>query len=137
MIREFANVDARRIKANEFSNPVNLGFVFHDDHFYKFTLVDENEVKAIICFARYWKNNFVAFFLISEDISISDIKELKRFIYDAAIDFEADRIQTESIAEEKIDKWHKFLGFKLEGRKEKMVYNKDYHCWAILKGRDF
>ena len=63
MIRFFERVDMRRLKSNEFSKLDDISFVFDDPDFYKFTLVGSDQnVYAIICFKRYWKNNFVAFF---------------------------------------------------------------------------
>jgi len=137
MIRHYNATDRRRIKPNEFSDIRDADFVFEDDDFYKFSLVEDNEVYAIICFKRYWKNNFIAFFLISEDIKILHARELRTFIYDAAFDLGAERIQTDSIDCEVLNKWHRFLGFKIEGKRIKMMYDQDYNCWAVLKGEDF
>ncbi len=138
MIRVFQNIDARRIKTNKFSNTAGMEFVFDNPAFYKSTLVsDDSSVHAIICFTRYWGNCFAAFFLISEDFKLREAVELKKFVYQAVIDLDADRVQTDSVACEELTRWHKFLGFKSEGVREKMVHNKDFEMWAILKGRDF
>lgn len=138
MIRNFEMIDPRRLKANQFSKPGDMSFVFNDPAFIKQTLVGENgDVYAIICFRAYWRKNFISFFLISEDMPIIYARELRKFLHNAILDFEADRVQTDSVACEKLDKWHKFLGFTFEGKREKMVFDKDYHLWGMLKGRDF
>ncbi len=138
MIRVFQKVDARRIKGNNFSSTIGMEHVFDNPAFYKSTLVsDDSSVHAIICFTRYWENCFAAFFFISEDLKLREAVELKKFVYQAIVDFEADRVQTDSVACEKLTRWHKFLGFKSEGVRKKMIHNQDYEMWAILKGRDF
>lgn len=138
MIRPFERVDARRIKPNQFSDCKDMWFVFDDPEFYKFSLVgNEADVFAIICFRKYWGNNYLAFFLIDENMPMIHARELKRFIYEAASDLGAERVQTDSVDCELLTKWHEFLGFKHEGKREKMIYNQDYSMWAILRGRDF
>jgi len=138
MIRPFQKLDARRLQSNEFSNAKDIQFVFDDPDFYKHTLIsNESDVYAIICFKRYWKNNFLAFFLIGKDMPAIHARELKEFVDNAIEDLRAERVQTESVATETLDKWHEFLGFTLEGKREKMIYDKDYNQWGKLKGRDF
>jgi hypothetical protein len=114
-----------------------MWFVFDDPEFYKHTLIVGSDVYAIICFRRYWKNNFVAFFLISEDMPAIHARELKEFILQAVIDLRADRVQTDSVDDAALNKWHNFLGFTLEGKREKMIYGKDFNMWGFLRGRDF
>lgn len=138
MIREFESMDVRRLKLNQFSGLMDMSFVYEDDTFYKKTLVGEaSKVHSIICFKRYWGNNFLAFFLISDEMPSIHARELKRFIYNAIIEMGADRVQTDSIACEELDRWHKFLGFTWEGYREKMIFDKNYNMWGLLKGRDF
>lgn len=138
MIRPFERIDVRRIKANEFSKPSDMAFVFNDAEFYKHTLVGaDSSVYAIICWRRYWSNNFIAFFLISEEMPSIYARELKRFVFDAIMDFRAERVQTDSVDCPELNRWHDFLGFRLEGKREKMIFDKDFNMWGLLKGRDF
>jgi hypothetical protein len=138
MIRHFERVDLRRIKTNQFSRFSDFRFIFDDEDTYKHTLVDDNgNVQAIICFKLYWRKNAVAFFLISDEMNPIYARELKKFIYQAMRDFDGDRIQTDSVDCPELNRWHKFLGFTLEGKREKMIYDQDYNMWALLKGRDF
>lgn len=138
MIRKFEKIDERRINANEFSGIGDMGFVFDDDDFYKQTLVgDDSKIYAIICFKRYWENNYIGFLLISEDIQPRHCVEIKKFIHNVVIDFNMDRLQTDSVKCDTLTRWHEFLGFSHEGTREKMIMYKDYDMWAMLKGRDF
>lgn len=138
MIRPFEKIDARRIKSNEFSRPNDMDFVFDDPDFCKFTLVDDDSnVLAIICFRAYWEKNYLAFFLISEEIQPIYARALKNFIYDAIYDLQAERVQTDSVDCDLLNKWHMFLGFTHEGNRAKMLYGKDYNSWGLLKGRNF
>ncbi len=138
MIRAFEQMDARRIKANEFSDPADMAFVFNDDGFCKHTLVsDESDVLAIICWRSYWKNNYLAFLLISEDMTAIRARALKKFIFEVIMDFGMQRVQTDSVDCPELNRWHDFLGFTLEGKRPKMLYDKDYNSWGMVKGRDF
>lgn len=133
MIRRFQKTDLRRIKSNEFSEIEKVDFVFADDDFCKHTLVGEkSDVFAIICFKRYWNNNWMAFFLISEDMPVIYARELKNFINNAMIDLRAERIQTDSVDCPELNRWHKFLGFTLEGTRKKMIFNQDYNMWCKM-----
>jgi hypothetical protein len=139
MIREFQLIDPRRLKGNKFSKTVGLTReIFDNPTFHKNTLVGaDGEVYAIICFAPYWRRNFVSMFLIAENMPILAARELRKFLHDAIIDFNADRVQTESPACPELDRWHKFLGFTFEGCKAKMALDMDYNSWAMVRGRDF
>ena len=64
-------------------------------------------------------------------------RELKTFVHEAVIDLRAERVQTESVDTPALNKWHEFLGFALEGKREKMIFDNDYNQWGYLKGRDF
>lgn len=111
--------------------------MFDDDTFFKHTLVKNDRVYAIICFKRYWKNNWCAFFLISEDMPAIYARELKDFVHNACNDLGAERVQTDSVDCDILNRWHQFLGFTLEGKRERMIYDKDFNMWGFLKGRDF
>lgn len=139
MIREFQIIDPRRLKGNKFSRTVGLTRdIFDNQQFHKNTLVGKDgEVYAIICFAPYWRKNFVSMFLTSENMPILAARELRKFLHDAIMDFDADRVQTESPACPELDRWHKFLGFTFEGCKAKMALDMDYNSWGMVRGRDF
>lgn len=64
-------------------------------------------------------------------------RELKRFMLQVYEDLSIDRMQTDSEDNDIINRWHKFLGFTLEGKREKMIYDMDYNCWAMIRGRDY
>jgi len=138
MIRKFEAVDARRIRANSFSDVKDVTVAFKSDNFCKHTLVGEKgEVYAIIVFGEYSKKNYLAFFLIAEDMPTIHARELKSFIYNAIFDLGANRVNTDSLDCPVLNRWHKFLGFTLEGKREKMIDDKDYNLWGLLRGRDF
>lgn len=133
MIRPFERHDVRRLKANEYSLPVDVVDVFSDPMYYKQTLVgDDSAVYCIIVFWPYWGNNWMAFFLVSQDIKPIHLRELKLFIEQAAEDLGAKRIQTESEDVDMINRMHEFLGFENEGTRKKMIMDKDYNMWGRL-----
>lgn len=138
MIRPYFAIDSRRLKANQYSGVGDMGWVFKDDTFQKHTLEDDQgRVLCIICFKRYQGDNYIAFLLISEEMTAIHAKALKRWIFDAMMDLGMKRVQTDSVDCPVINRWHKFLGFTLEGTREKMLFDKDYKMWAFVKGRDF
>lgn len=124
-------MDARRLKSNRFSRVNDMAFVFQDPTFLKHTLVSaKSDVLAIICFKRYWGNNWIAFFLISEEMPPIYARELKRFVDDAIMDLGAERVQTDSVDCPELNRWHDFLNFELEGTRKRMLYGKDFNMWA-------
>lgn len=138
MIRAYQALDARRLKANEHSDAEDMAWVFKDDDFHKHTLEDEaGRVLCIICFKKYWKNNYLAFLLISREMTAIHGREVRRWIFNAMTDLGMVRVQTDSVDCPEINRWHKFLGFTLEGTRQKMLFDKDYKMWAFVKGRDF
>lgn len=138
MIRPYLPLDARRLRANKFSGISDMSWVFKDDSFQKHTMEDdEGRVLCIVCFKRYWGDNYLAFLLISEEMMALHARELKRWIFDVMMDFGMQRVQTDSVDCPEINRWHKFLGFTLEGARLKMLFDKDYKMWAFVKGRDF
>lgn len=134
MMRPFSGIDLRRIKSNGFSNTGNLDFVFDDPDFWKSTLEDNatGEVMAIVCWKAYQGDNYLAFLLISDDIKPIHARALKKYIHQGARDFRMERIQTDSVDCEVLNRWHKFLGFDLEGIRKRMLNGKDYAMWAYM-----
>ncbi len=88
MIRLFETIDIRRLKPNQFSGPIELvDSIINDPEFYKHTLVGHDDsVRALIFFKRYWGNCFAAFLLISDNITLRDSINLKKFIYQVTAD---------------------------------------------------
>lgn len=134
MIRPFENLDLRRLKPNEFSEPYDMDFIFGDPETIKFSQVDDkSEVLCIMASKRYWQDNWLGFFLISQNYRPSYAKELKKFFHQGLIDMGAKRIQTDSVACPLLDKWHRFLNFELEGTRRKMIHGKDYNLWGMVR----
>lgn len=132
MIRKFHKSDLNNIKCNQFSTTEgDAEDILHADY-YKNTLVDGADVLCIIAFRRYWERNFIAFMMVSDDIRPVHARELKEYIRLAMIDFECERLQTSSIKCETLDRWHRFLGFELEGTQRKLIFGKDFNMWAMF-----
>lgn len=133
-IRRFIPEDILSFDPNEFSDPGEVAFAFEDPKFDIFTLKDGERTEAIICARRYWGNNYMAFFLISKDFKPRNAVALRKFVHGTHERFGVKRIQTDSQANDVLDAWHRFFGFKLEGKREKMMHGKDYHCWGLNMG---
>lgn len=134
MIRDFESIDVRRLKPNAFSSHENMKFVFEDPTFIKQTLEDDKtgEVLCIICFKSYWQNNYVGCFLMAEEMPAIYARQLKIFMENVILDFNMERLQTDSVDCAVLNRWHEFLGFTLEGTRKKMIMGKDFNMWAIL-----
>lgn len=133
-IKRFNLIDLRSFQPNEFSDPAEVQFAMTDPKWDIFTMWENNKVEAIICARRYWGNNYMAFFLISATFRTRNAARLRQWIHGTYERFNVKRIQTDSQANEMLDAWHRFMGFTLEGRREKMMHGKDYHCWGLNLG---
>lgn len=132
MIRLFRYADLDNINANIFSQDKGFKDAFKTGE--AFSLLDGDNVMAIMHYLKYIGNNITGSFIISKDIRICHIKELKRALYNWLDVENIDRMQTISEACDTIDKWHEFLGLHIEGpRLERYAYGKDYRLWAWVK----
>ena len=134
MIRPFESMDTRRLKPNEFSEPYDIDFIISDPDAVRFTQVDDqSNVQCIIVSRKYWRDNYVSFFLIAKDYPPRLARELKKAVHDFINDCGVKRIQTDSISCPMLDRWHQFLSFECEGLRRKMLNNKDFKSWAWVK----
>ena len=133
-MRAFRNSDYD-IKANKYTE-----HYLAQEHAQKIIVSDkrvfeDGESKAIIGFLNYNQNNYYGFFIINETFEARCIPMLKECIEKLSEEVQADRLETESIACKEIDKWHKALGFELEGTKTKSYNGQDMNIWRILWNR--
>lgn len=133
MIKPFKVADLGYFLPNKYSNPDMVLMQLTDPAFEVQTQWDNDSVASIICFKNYWGNNWMTFILVSENFQPKMALELREHIRQTMIKRDADRLQTQSAADEKIDKWHEFLGFFPEGYHKKMIFNQDYRSWAIMR----
>lgn len=120
---------------NKFSDPDRVLDQLVDPAFEVETLWDNDGMaKAILCFRNYWGRNWMGFFLISEQFPPHLMLRLRSHIKQTMVKKDALRLQTHSVAEECLNKWHKLLGFTCEGFHQKMLFDQDYHSWALMRG---
>lgn len=93
----------------------------------------DNTVDLIACYRSYWGNCWEGFFLISKDFDAAKAVHVRHLINQHMLTTCAIRLQTHSQKCDELRAWHKFLGFTLEGTKRKMMFNRDYDCWAIVR----
>jgi hypothetical protein len=133
MIKDFCIEDLGYFMPNEFSNPDAVLDVLTDETVTRKTLWRVGMVDAILVYREYWPQCWSGFVLVSDSIHPLAAIELRAFMRQAIVDHNAIRFQTDSVAHEVLDKWHRFLGFQLEGRRVKMMRGVDYHSWAIIR----
>lgn len=135
MIRQYEPGDESKIELNDFVFNFDLLKAHIDNpEYYKSTVVAGDKVMAIIAFRPYWERCFDSFFMITRNMPLIHARELKQYLHDAIVDFNAERVQTDSLDCPTLNRWHEFLGFTLEGTRRKLVYGKDFNCWSIVNG---
>jgi len=127
MIRDFDKRDLDGFKPNEFSNPADISFVFDDDAWWLYTL-ENNGIKAIICFREGDDKEWGIFALISELFTARDSVEMRAFIKRAEAALKPKKVWTISLPIPSTDRWHKWLGFTFDKVKEFNGIN--YNMWV-------
>lgn len=133
MIKDFTMKDLGYFVPNEHSNPDNVLDQLCSPEFVVLSLWHDGMVQAILVFKNYWGDCWHGFFLIAEGFPIKCAIFLKRFVHATMEKLNASRLQTDSVACDVLNKWHEWLGFELEGCKEKMMFGRDYNMWALMR----
>lgn len=132
MIRPFKFNDLEHFTPNEHSRLEDFR-VLTDPNFRVHSQLNAEKVLAIIVFRNYWGCCWSGFVLVSAEYTLHSMREMRRFLHEAVTDLDADRFQTESVVSACQRKWHEWMGFKLEGTKEKMIFDRDYDMWALMR----
>lgn len=137
MIKPFTITDLGYFLPNRFSNPDIVLDQITDPTYEVETLWHDGMVAAILCFKNYWGRCWHGFFLIAEDFPPHLLLVLRRHIRETMRLKNAQRLQTHSVADEPgstcLEKWHSLLGFTAEGLHRKMLFDKDYVSWALVR----
>jgi hypothetical protein len=134
VIKPFQITDLGSFLPNEFSNPdLVLEQLTSPEYEVETMWGKDGLVEVIMCFRNYWGTCWAGFLLISQNLSLGSAKELKRHLEEGMVKRNATRLQTDSQAVDILRKWHRFLGFDLEGTRKKMIFNKDYDAWALMR----
>jgi len=138
MIREYVNEDFDKLEMNGYIDPELYGdrLRLMLEAYNSYTMETEGKVMAIISFREYTRGCYSAFVLCSTLLEGKHTKELKVFIQGCIEALEAIRVETLSLKDDVIDRFHRFLGFSLEGTKVKFFNNKDYNMWAWVGGNN-
>jgi hypothetical protein len=133
-IEPFKITDLGYFIPNEWSNPDVVLDQLTDITYEVQTLWgDDGMVQAILCFKNYWHRNWMGFFLIAKDLSKRTPVMLKQHIQKTMDERKALRLQTDSVSNECLKKWHEWLGFKWEGCRIQMLFGQDFDAWAIVR----
>jgi len=85
-----------------------------------------------MAFVEYADKCFESGIFFSEDFNTIYAKEFKKFLYEKIKELKAIRVQTTSINDQRLNRWHEFLGFAFEGTRPKFLDGKDYNMWGIV-----
>lgn len=64
----------------------------------------------------------------------SSARTIKNWLYHVADCLKLERIETRSLDNEYLNRWHKWVGFDLEGKSKKWCYGLNYNLWGIVYG---
>lgn len=131
-IKPFKIEDLGYFTPNEFSNPDDVlpSLVGME---VKTMWGGDGLVQAILCVKNYWGRCWAGFILVAKNFDRTNAAGLRDLIHSEMAHRNAQRLQTDSVSCHELRAWHRFLGFELEGVKQKMMFNRDYDCWAIVR----
>lgn len=118
---------------NEFSNPDEIFPMMVNSMEVHTMWGDYGDVRAFLCVRNYWGRCWTGFILMATTFTPQNALELRELILQEMVVRRAVRLETLSQTNERLRKWHEFLGFTLEGTKRKFMFDKDYDCFAIVK----
>lgn len=98
----------------------------------KFTLAHRGIVVCVLACHEYAPNKYMGFLLVTDYLTNHLGKDVREFVKDKFLSYNMDRLETLSVACEKIDRWHEFLGFELEGTKKRYLGDNDYKMWGMI-----
>lgn len=125
MLREYVKGDELLLNANEFASVGDIRECL--DYGYKaMTFQKGNDILCIFMYLEYVKHHYAVFSLISRDVSLSNLKEIRRSIHNEVKLRKAKTFLTFCNKSGKLDRWHRFMGFQKErsflgGKAENMV----------------
>ena len=130
MIRDYIKGDEHSMLMNKYSSNADAFEILADNSVKKKTIEDIAGAKVIACWKDFGEGRFDTFLLMAIDVTISNIRELKKLFTDIIHNNSPKLLVTHSLDDEVIDKWHRFLGFEKTGS----VYNIDgkmFNEWVI------
>ena len=133
-VREFRAADLDNIQENEYSNFESFKGLLGLEQLLKATLVEGEEVICIMAAIEYSDTKWKGFLLVSELMRARHGVFIKEVLEKFLTEHNVTRLETESVACKNIDRWHRFLGFELEGTKRKFIDNIDFNIWSITGG---
>lgn len=126
MFRDYEKGDELLLNSNQFAIVSDVPACLEGGRYKAKTFKKGKDVLCIMLYLQYVKDHYAVFSLVSRDIKISQLKELKKEIKKAAKDGGAKTFLTFCNKSGKLDKWHKFMGFTkdrsiLSGKTKNMI----------------
>lgn len=134
MMKQFKKSDLGHFIPNEWSDPDPvLDQMLSPETVTGVLWGDDGMVSAISCCRAYWGNNWSGWFLISKNFKPHEAILLREYIKETMEKLNIERLQTDSLNVETLNKWHEFLGFEHEGIRRKALMGKDFVMWSIVR----
>ncbi len=114
-IRKTLPSDLIGINANQYLDESTRSLMINAwGHYKAETLLKDDEIISIATFNEFHPRLFVSGIVIKENITISELKEVKKFIKHVIAKQNADYVYSECVTCPVRDRFHKFLGFEVE-----------------------
>ena len=130
------HTDLNGVEFNEFCEPDMMEKILNlrGVGMRRLTQISDDQVKSVSLYMEYAPRCWIVSIAMTKDFKMKDAKELRRHLYDGMLIHDAERVQTDSQDDETLNRWHKFLGFTLEGTRKKFMNGLDYNMWGITNG---
>lgn len=98
-----------------------------------YTLIANDKPIAILSFHEYEQGKFDGCILADECFENNPKYAIvmKRLVDHVIEKYDMKRVQTESEDDPQLNKWHEFLGFKLEKKHNSIYRNKPFNLWSM------
>lgn len=134
VIDGFDQTDLEWMNVNKFTEMSLMEGILQSPSLCSHTIVDSAGDPFIIFFAiEYSPTKFSGFLIASNDFSgVDKMRFVKKFVKNSFLSYNMTRLETLSFDCDELNRWHKFLGFELEGTKKKFIGNKNYNVWGMI-----
>lgn len=134
-VREYRDGDFEHISSNgnEFIDEYSEGLIgsgLEYNNTYVFT--DDDKPFAIFLYKQYDRDRYYVCIFCIENLNRKHVAMLKDYWGRFIETYKPIRLETTSIACEKLDRWHEFFGLKKEGTKRNYLGGKDYDMWGMV-----
>ncbi len=139
MIEKFSNFipfDKEHLvgfEPNDLTEKNYIEFLNESNDFNLFSLLRNGALKVVAGYKEDWDNVYSGFIICSKNITAFEGSHIRDTLYLLFDCLNMDRFHTISMDNEKLNRWHNFIGFNCDGILRKYKNGNDYRVWSIVK----